>query len=240
MKIITTPDYHTMSNEAAHIIAAQVEAHRGSVLGLATGSTPVGLYARLAEKRLDFSEVRTVNLDEYAGLDSSNPCSYKWFMQENLFSKVNLRSENTHLPNGMASDPEAECARYEELINSLGGIDLQLLGIGHDGHIGFNEPSRTFAGITHLETLAEETIEANKRFFTSAAEVPRRAFTMGIGTIMRARRILVVVSGADKAAIVRRAFAGPVTPEVPASILQFHHNVTLVGDAAAFSQLVRE
>ena len=239
MKIHKTQNYDAMSREAAKIIAAQVVLKPDSVLGLATGSTPLGLYAQLADKfknvNLDFSETRTVNLDEYQGLAPTHPQSYRFYMDENLFSKINIRPENTHLPDGLAADPVAECAQYDALIHSLGGVDLQLLGIGHDGHIGFNEPGDAFVNNTNLTILDERTIEANKRFFASAADVPRRAYTMGIGTIMRARKILVVVSGADKAAIVRKAFNGPVTPAVPASILQLHNDVTLVGDEAALT-----
>ena len=237
MKTHKAENYEAMSREAAKIIAAQIVMKPDSVLGLATGSTPLGLYARLADwcdaGDLDFSETHTVNLDEYQGLAPAHPQSYRCFMNENLFSKINIRAENTHVPNGLAADPAAECLRYEALIRSLGGIDLQLLGIGHDGHIGFNEPGEAFANGTNLTTLDERTIEANKRFFASAADVPRRAYTMGIGTIMRARRILVVVSGADKAEIARKAFRGPVCPAVPASILQLHGAVTLIGDEAA-------
>ena len=239
MKTIKTKDYAAMSREAAKIIAAQIVMKPDSVLGLATGSTPLGLYAQLAEWRrkgdLDFAETRTVNLDEYQGLAAAHPQSYRYFMNENLFSKINICPQNTHVPNGLAADPATECTLYDALIRSLGGIDLQLLGIGHDGHIGFNEPGAAFVNNTNLTTLDERTIKANKRFFASAADVPRHAYTMGIGTIMRARRILVVVSGADKAEITRKAFCGPVTPAVPASILQLHGAVTLIGDEAALN-----
>ena len=241
MKIHTTHDARAMGRKAATFLAAQIIHKPNAVLGLATGSTPLGLYAQLADwcraGELDFSRIRTVNLDEYQNLGATNPNSYRYYMDVNLFSQVNIRSENTHLPDGLAPDPTAECARYEALIESLGGIDLQLLGIGHDGHIGFNEPAAAFENNTHLTSLAPETIEANKRFFASADEVPRRAYTMGIGTIMRARRIVMVVSGAEKAEIVRKAFRGPVTPAIPASILQLHPDVTLVGDTAALSKL---
>nr|WP_296263647.1 glucosamine-6-phosphate deaminase [uncultured Merdimonas sp.] len=243
MRIYEVKDYDAMSRKAANIISAQVILKPDCVLGLATGSTPVGTYRQLVEwyKKgdLDFSEVHTVNLDEYKGLPADNDQSYYYFMHENLFDKVNIKAENTNLPNGMEADAEKECRRYEELIRSLGGVDLQLLGLGHNGHIGFNEPSQAFDKETHCVDLQERTIEANKRFFASAADVPRQAYTMGIGTIMRAKKILVVVSGEDKAETVAKAFFGPVTPEVPASILQLHPDVTVVADQAALSKAPR-
>jgi len=242
MKIHKTADYETMGRKAADIVAAQITLKPDSVLGLATGSTPLGLYARLVERHkageLDFARVRTVNLDEYEGLAAAHPQSYRFYMEQNLFSKTGICPGNTHLPDGLAADPAAECARYDAVIRGFGGIDLQLLGIGHDGHIGFNEPGGHFENDTHVAVLTPETIDANKRFFTSAAEVPRRAYTMGIRPIMLAGRVLVVVSGVDKADIVRRAFSGPVTPAVPASILQMHRDVTLVGDEAALGKLL--
>ena len=243
MRIYQEADYDAMSRRTAAIIAAEVIRKPDCVLGLATGSTPVGTYRQLVEwyKKgdLDFSEVHTVNLDEYKGLPADNDQSYYYFMHENLFDKVNIKAENTNLPNGMEADAEKECRRYEELIRSLGGVDLQLLGLGHNGHIGFNEPSQAFDKETHCVDLQERTIEANKRFFASAADVPRQAYTMGIGTIMRAKKILVVVSGEDKAETVAKAFFGPVTPEVPASILQLHPDVTVVADQAALSKAPR-
>jgi len=241
MKIYKTKDYDEMSRKAANIIAAQIILKPDSTLGLATGSTPIGLYKCLVEGYekgdLDFSQITTVNLDEYKGLPRENDQSYYYFMHENLFHHVNVKPENVHLPDGTREDSEAECAGYEALIRSLNGVDIQLLGLGHNGHIGFNEPSDQFEKETHCVTLTERTIEANKRFFASADEVPRQAYTMGIGTIMRAKKILVVVSGEDKADIVSKAFFGPVTPEVPASILQMHPDVTLVADAAALSKI---
>ena len=213
------------------------------VLGLATGSTPIGAYKNLVEKYeqgdLDFSQVTTVNLDEYKGLPRENDQSYYYFMHDNLFDHVNVKPENTHLPDGTKEDSDEECARYEELIRTLGGQDLQLLGLGHNGHIGFNEPDAIFEKATHCVDLQESTIEANKRFFASADDVPKQAYTMGIGTIMQAKKILVVVSGEDKADTVAKAFFGPVTPEVPASILQFHKDVILVADEAALSKVPR-
>lgn len=241
MKIYKAADYKEMSRKAANIIASQVILKPDCVLGLATGSTPIGTYERLVslykEGDLDFSNVKTVNLDEYKGLPRTNDQSYYYFMHENLFDKVNIDPANTNLPDGMEPDSDKECARYEELIASLGGVDLQLLGLGHNGHIGFNEPADAFDKATHCVDLQESTIEANKRFFASADDVPKQAYTMGIGTIMRAKKVLLVVSGEDKADIVAKAFFGPVTPAVPASILQMHGDVTLVADAAALSKI---
>ena len=241
MKIYKAKDYKDMSRKAANIISAQVIMKPNCVLGLATGSTPIGTYDQLVEwynkGDLDFSEVTTVNLDEYKGLPRTNDQSYYYFMHQHLFDRVNIDPERTNVPNGMEPDAEKECGRYEELIRSLGGVDLQLLGLGHNGHIGFNEPGEAFEKETHCVDLTESTIEANKRFFASADDVPKQAYTMGIGTIMRAKKILVVVSGADKADIVAKAFFGDVTPEVPASILQLHNDVTLVGDEAALAKI---
>ena len=186
---------------------------------------------------LDFSEVKTVNLDEYKGLTKDNDQSYYYFMHHHLFDRVNINLDNTNVPDGTEPDSDKECARYEELIRSMGGVDIQLLGIGHNGHIGFNEPDSVFAKTTHCVDLTESTIEANKRFFASADDVPRQAYTMGIGTIMKAKKILLIVSGEDKAEILAKAFYGPITPEVPASILQLHDDVILVADKAAMSKM---
>ena len=241
MKIYKAKDYKDMSRKAANIISAQVIMKPNCVLGLATGSTPIGTYAQLVEwynkGDLDFSEVTTVNLDEYKGLPRTNDQSYYYFMHQHLFDRVNIDPERTNVPNGMEPDAEKECGRYEELIRSLGGVDLQLLGLGHNGHIGFNEPGEAFEKETHCVDLTESTIEANKRFFASADDVPKQAYTMGIKTIMQAKKILIVVNGENKADIVKRAFFGPVTPEVPASILQLHNDVTLVGDEAALAKI---
>ncbi len=240
MKIIKAKDYKDMSRKAANIISAQVIMKPDCVLGLATGSTPIGTYKQLIEwyekGDLDFGDVTTVNLDEYKGLPRENEQSYYYFMHSNLFDYVNINPERTNLPDGTNPDPDAECQRYEELIDSVGGVDLQLLGLGHNGHIGFNEPGEAFETATHCVDLQERTIEANKRFFASIDEVPRQAYTMGIKTIMMAKKILVVVSGEDKAETVKKAFFGPVTPQVPASILQMHPDVTVVADEAALSQ----
>lgn len=241
MKIYKAKDYKDMSRKAANIISAQVIMKPNCVLGLATGSTPIGTYDQLVEwynkGDLDFSEVTTVNLDEYKGLPRTNDQSYYYFMHQHLFDRVNIDPERTNVPNGMEPDAEKECGRYEELIRSLGGVDLQLLGLGHNGHIGFNEPGEAFEKETHCVDLTESTIEANKRFFASADDVPKQAYTMGIKTIMQAKKILIVVNGENKADIAERAFFGPVTPEVPASILQLHNDVTLVGDEAALAKI---
>ena len=241
MKIYKAKDYKDMSRKAANIISAQVIMKPNCVLGLATGSTPIGTYDQLVEwynkGDLDFSEVTTVNLDEYKGLPRTNDQSYYYFMHQHLFDRVNIDPERTNVPYGMEPDAEKECGRYEELIRSLGGVDLQLLGLGHNGHIGFNEPGEAFEKETHCVDLTESTIEANKRFFASADDVPKQAYTMGIKTIMQAKKILIVVNGENKADIVERAFFGPVTPEVPASILQLHNDVTLVGDEAALAKI---
>ena len=238
MRIYKAKDYVDMSRKAANIVSAQVIMKPNCVLGLATGSTPIGLYKQLVEwynkGDLDFSEVMTVNLDEYKGLSRDNDQSYYYFMHQNLFDHVNIPAENTHLPNGMEPDSQKECQEYTDLIQSLGGVDLQLLGIGH---IGFNEPGEAFDKQVHCVNLTQSTIEANKRFFASADDVPKQAYTMGIKTIMQAKKILIVASGEDKAEIVRDAFFGPITPKVPASVLQLHNDVTLVADEAALSKL---
>ena len=239
MNIIRAKDYQDMSRKAANIISAQIIMKPDCVLGLATGSTPVGTYRQLIEwyekGDLDFSRVSTVNLDEYRGLAHIDPQSYYYFMQENLFDHVNIDKAATHVPDGTNPDAADACAKHEQIIKSLGGIDLQLLGLGNNGHIGFNEPGAAFEKETHLMDLAESTVRANARFFASIDEVPKQAYTMGIRTIMQAKKILVVVSGEGKADIVSRAFFGPVTPEVPASILQMHPDVTVVCDEAALS-----
>ena len=239
MKIIRAKDYEDMSRKAANIISAQIIIKPNCVLGLATGSTPIGTYQQLVEwynkGDLDFSEVTSVNLDEYKGLERTNEQSYYYFMHDNLFRHVNIDLARTHLPDGMEPDADKACADYDRIIESVGGVDLQLLGLGHNGHIGFNEPGTAFEKGTHCVRLTERTIKANQRFFASADDVPRYAYTMGIRNIMHARKILMVVSGADKAEAVKRAFFGPITPEVQASILQLHTDVTLVADEAALS-----
>ena len=241
MRFISCADYTAMSRQAANLISAQVIVKPNCVLGLATGSTPIGTYKQLIEwynkGDLSFANVRSVNLDEYKGLSGDHDQSYRYFMQNNLFNHVDIDVANTSVPNGKAEDADAECAAYDAHIRELGGIDLQLLGMGHNGHIGFNEPADEFVRETHVVDLTESTIQANARFFASADEVPRQAMTMGIQTIMQARKVLVAVSGQGKAEIVKKAFTGPVTPQVPASILQMHPDVILVGDKAALSLL---
>lgn len=232
MRMIKAKDYADLSRKAANILAAQVYLKPNCVLGLATGSTPIGTYKCLVEDynngNLDFSQVKSANLDEYCGLDETNDQSYRYFMNDNLFNHVNIDKANTNVPNGKAEDLEAECARYDALIEELGGVDIQLLGIGHNGHIGFNEPCDEFVKGTHLVDLGERTILANARFFASIDEVPRQAVTMGIKTIMSAKKVLLIANGQDKKEIVEKAFYGPVTPNVPASILQLHPDVTVI------------
>lgn len=242
MKIYCGENYKEMSRKAANIISAQIILKQDCVLGLATGSTPIGTYDQLVEwynkGDLDFSEVTSVNLDEYKGLSGDNDQSYRYFMNTHLFDRVNIDKTKTYVPNGLEADSAKACQDYNDIIKSVGGIDMQLLGLGHNGHIGFNEPGEAFEKETHCVDLTERTIEANKRFFEKESDVPRQAYTMGIKTIMQAKKIVVVVSGEDKADIVAKAFAGPVTPEVPASVLQLHNDVTLVGDKAALSKLL--
>lgn len=239
MRIIQAENYQKMSRQAANILSAQIILKPDSVLGLATGSSPIGLYRKLVEwyekGDLDFSQVRTVNLDEYKGLGPDHTQSYRYFMNENLFHHVNIDRKNTFVPNGLAEDAEAECARYDQVIGQMGGIDLQLLGIGHNGHIGFNEPGEVYTKGTHCVALTESTLQANARLFDRPEDVPRYAYTMGIASIMQAKKILLIASGEEKAEILQRAFYGPITPKVPASILQLHPDVTLIGDKAALS-----
>lgn len=241
MRIIITDSYEKMGMEAANIVAGQVYLKPNSVLGLATGSTPVSMYQRLAAVHktvgLDFSEVTTFNLDEYIGMSPDNPQSYHYFMQENFFKHINIRPENVYLPDGMAEDMIAEGERYEKLIAAKGGIDLQVLGIGQNAHIGFNEPDVKFAATTHKVELDEETIQANSRFFASASEVPRYAISMGIKTIMMAEHVILLANGKNKAKAVYKAVCGDVTPEAPASILQLHRDVAVIVDEAAASLL---
>jgi glucosamine-6-phosphate deaminase len=241
MKIIKTKDYEQMSRVTANILSAQVIMKPKCILGLATGSTPIGAYQQLIawyqKGDIDFSEVTSVNLDEYKGLSPENDQSYRYFMNTNLFDHINIKKENTYVPDGLEPDADKACSRYNQIIADLGGIDLQLLGLGNNGHIGFNEPGSAFEKETHCVDLTQSTINANARFFSSLSEVPRQAYTMGIKTIMQAKKIVVAVSGAGKASIVKEAFFGPITPQVPASVLQLHNDVTLVGDAAALAQI---
>ncbi len=232
MKFITTKTYEELSQRAAGIIASQVILKPDCVLGLATGSSPVGTYKNLISAckngDLDFSNVTSVNLDEYVGLDGTNDQSYRYFMEENLFKSINIKPENTFVPNGCAENLEKEGAAYDAHIKELGGIDLQLLGIGLDGHIGFNEPDSCFTAETHEVELDESTIKANARFFANEDEVPKKAITMGMLSIMQAKKVLLIANGAAKKEIIEKAFFGPITPEVPASILQLHPDVTVI------------
>lgn len=242
IRIYQEADYQAMSRRAANIIAAEVMRKPDCVLGLATGSTPIGTYQRLVEMNdagdISFQEVQTVNLDEYKGLAPDHDQSYRYFMQTNLFDHINIDVDDTHVPNGLAEDADAECAAYDELVAALGYADLQLLGLGNNGHIGFNEPCDCFVKETHVVDLTQSTIDANARFFASADDVPRQALTMGIGCIMAARRVLLIASGEAKAEALYQAFCGPITPQCPASILQLHPDVVVVGDVAALKKVV--
>ena len=239
IRIISARDYEDMSRKAANIIAAQVVLNPECVLGLATGSTPIGAYQELVKGYengdLDFSRVRTYNLDEYRGLTHDDPQSYHFFMNDNLFSHVNIDLANTHVPDGANPDADAACAEYDKMVEEAGYPDLQLLGIGNNGHIGFNEPDTHFSKGTHCVDLTESTIEANSRLFDNIEDVPRQAYTMGTQTIMSARSILVVANGEKKAQAVHDMCFGPIDPVCPASILQLHPNVTLVADEAALA-----
>lgn len=244
MTLYEAKDYYEMSRKAANIISAQVIIKPNSVLGLATGSSPKGTYSQLIEwyekGDLDFSYVKAVNLDEYEGLSKDNEQSYAYFMKENFFKHINIKEENTFIPNGLESDYKKECSRYNNIINSLGGVDLQLLGIGINGHIGFNEPNEAFEKETHLVDLKEETINANARFFDDITQVPKRAYSMGIKNIMQAKKILLIASGEEKAQALYDAIYGPITSCVPASILQLHNNVVVVADKEALSVIKKK
>ena len=239
MKIYKAKDYADMSRKAANIISAQIIIKPNSVLGLATGSTPEGTYKQLVEwyKKgdLDFSQVKAVNLDEYKGLSKDNDQSYAYFMRKHLFDHVNIDINNTFIPNGLEEDSKKECSRYNQVIKSLGGVDLQLLGIGGNGHIGFNEPGEAFEKETHCVKLTDDTIKANSRFFSSLDLVPKFAYSMGIKSIMQAKSILLVASGKSKADALYKTIYGEIIPSVPASILQLHNNVTIVADDDALS-----
>lgn len=241
MKIVKAKDYNDMSRKAANIVSAQVILYPNSVLGLATGETVIGMYNQLAEWNakgdVDFAEVITFNLDEYIGLCPDNIQSYAWFMKERLFNQINISLKNTHIPNGLAEDVDLECSRYDRQIKMMGGVDLQVLGLGHNGHIGFNEPDTTFKKNTHKVELAQSTQKANARFFEAHEDVPRTAITMGMGTIMQAKRILLMCSGDDKAEILNTCLFGNINPKYPGSILQLHRDLTLIADEAALSAL---
>ena len=242
MRIYHTDDYASMSRMAANIISAQIIIKPNSILGLATGSTTIGIYTQLVEwykmGDLDFSQISTVNLDEYKSLSPDNKQSYYYFMYNYLFRHINIKNEHVNIPNGLEDNTEKECARYDSIIEATGGIDIQLLGIGHNGHIGFNEPDVAFEKNTHCVDLQQSTIHANQRFFNNEGEVPRQAYTMGIKSIMQAKCILLVACGKDKADIMKKSFYGPVTPHIPASVLQLHNNVIIVGNKDALSLIV--
>ncbi|PJI07796.1 MULTISPECIES: glucosamine-6-phosphate deaminase [Clostridium] len=241
MRIIEVENYDEMSDKAAAMIASQIILKSNSVLGLATGSTPIGTYKKLIKmynnKKVDFSEVKTFNLDEYYGITDENKHSYHYYMVENLFKHINIDKKNINIPNGMAKDIKEECEEYEKKIKASGGIDLQILGIGINGHIGFNEPDAKFEAQTHLVNLDEKTIKANSRFFNSIDEVPTKAISMGIKTILSSKKIVLLANGVSKAEVVAEAINGKISPEVPASILQLHKDITMIVDKAAGSKL---
>lgn len=241
MRIIVAKTYEDMSKIAAEEVCKLVNQKPNCVLGLATGSTPEGMYKELInlyeENKVDFSKVRSINLDEYIGLNGDHEQSYRHFMDKHLFDHINIDKNNTFLPNGVAEDMEEECKRYDERIREFGGIDLQILGIGQNGHIGFNEPSESLSIATHITDLAQNTIEANSRFFDSMEQVPKKAITMGMGGIMKARKVVLLASGEKKAEIIAKLLEGNINTKVPASILQVHNNVLVIVDKAAASLL---
>lgn len=241
MNILHATDYTHASRLAANLIAAQITLKPDSVLGLATGSSPLGTYRQLIQYfqkgDLDFKHVTSINLDEYVGLSPENDQSYRYFMNHNLFQHINIKEEHTFLPDGLELNEKKACLDYDQIISTHGPMDLQLLGLGLNGHIGFNEPNDSFQTGTNCIPLTESTIDANARFFEHIEMVPKKAYTMGIKTIMQAKKIILLVSGEQKANIVKQALYGPVTPLVPASILQFHNDVTVIGDLAALSRL---
>ncbi len=236
MRIIKCNSYEELSQKAAEFVAAQVMLKPDCVLGLPTGSTPIGMYERLTAMGLDFSEVTTFNLDEYYPIQRTNEQSYYYFMNHHLYSKVNLRSENIFIPNGASEDAAQECANYEQTIKVRGGLDMQVLGIGQNGHIGFNEPGEMLNAYTHITQLTQNTIEANARFFESMDEVPKQALTMGVGTIMRAKKILLLASGKEKARVVKALSGSVIDPKIPATILAAHNDVTVIADGAALGE----
>lgn len=241
MKIVKAKDYEDMSRKAANIIGSQVILKEDCILGLATGSTVLGLYEELIERyrqgNLDFSKVYSVNLDEYVGLSADNSQSYRYYMNHNFFNHINIPIVHTHLPDGLAQNLRTECQQYDKKIQDLGGIDLQLLGLGLNGHIGFNEPDEAYTLETHCVSLDESTIKANSRFFENEEEVPKQAITMGVKSIMQAKRVLLCVNGKKKASILKEVLYGPVTPKVPGSILQIHRNLIVVADEEALSEI---
>ena len=234
MRIIVCENYEGISKTAAKMVASQLMLKPDSVIGLPTGSTPVGMYAELAkmykEGETDFSQAVTFNLDEYYPINKENPQSYYYFMNENLYNKVNLKPENIHIPNGSATDVDEECANYDKLIDANGGIDLQVLGIGNNGHIGFNEPAGELNDRTHMTGLTEETIIANARFFNSADEVPQHALTVGMATILMAKKIILLVSGKNKSEPLKRLLTGRISTAVPATMLNLHRDTVIITD----------
>ncbi|MEG0898303.1 MAG: glucosamine-6-phosphate deaminase [Oscillospiraceae bacterium] len=242
MNVIIVEDYDKMSEVAADILAKQISEKPDTVLGLATGSTPIGMYEKLVEyckKGLDFSKITSFNLDEYCGLSKDNVQSYWYFMHNNLFNHININSNNVNMFDGEEKDAKKACEEYDKAIEKAGGIDLQILGCGHNGHIAFNEPSTEFSKNSHCVELQESTINANKRLFVDVSQVPKTSYTMGIKNIMNAKKIVMLVSGEDKALTVHQAFNGPIVPSVPASVLQLHNDFTLVMDKAAASKYVK-
>ncbi len=239
MKILVVADEHEMSIEASRIISALVRTKRNAVLGLPTGSTPLGTYRELIrmhhEENLDFSRVHTINLDEYVGLSGYHPQSYRAFMRDNFFDHINIDQDNTHVPDGLAEDVEEECRRYDDMIYQYGHTDLQLIGIGPNGHIAFNEPADFFTPDTHVAVLTESTINANQRFFENRDEVPRTAISMGMRGIMSTKHLILIASGEGKADAIKKSCFGPVTPQVPGSLIQLHPYVTVIVDEAAMS-----
>lgn len=241
MRIIVADNYDEMSKRAADMVASQIILKPDSVVGLATGGTPIGFYRELIQihkvGKFSFKNVKTFNLDEYYGLDKGNEQSYNFYMIDNLFKHIDIKLENINIPSGMTENIELECENYERKIQNAGGIDIQVLGIGTNGHIGFNEPDIKFEARTHLVNLDEETIEANSRFFNSVEEVPKSAISMGIKTIMHAKKIVLLASGSEKAKVMEKMINGPITPDLPASILQLHPDVTLILDKDAAMEL---
>jgi len=244
MEIIITHDYQEMSKVSSQIIAREIKRKHDSILGLATGDTPVGTYKELAKlhktEGLDFSKITTFNLDEYVGLAPLHKNSYNYFMQENLFKHININQSMVYVPQGRTDDPEEFSAWYEQKIKDAGGIDFQVLGIGGDGHIGFNEPGSSFASRTRVKALYRQTIKDNARFFDREEDVPRFAITMGLGTILEAKKILLIASGKNKAEVCAQFIEGPVTSQITASALQLHSYVTVVLDEEAASKLTRK
>jgi len=244
MRIIVEKDYHAMSKKAALMVASQITLKPNSKLGLATGGTPKAMYDKLIgmyrEEEVDFSEVQSFNLDEYCGLEAEHPNSYHYYMNDNFFKEINIRKENIHIPDGSAEDFNKECRNYEESIKNAGGIDLQILGIGSNGHIGFNEPAENLNVATEVVDLTEETIAANSRYFESKDEVPKKAISMGMATILKAERIVLMASGKNKAEAIKKTVSGKISTQIPASLLQTHPEITIILDRDAASLISKE